>query len=137
MQPLASKTMKNKGCEQEMTKHDHVREKVEETLASLDRMEQLEAGPAFFSRLQERLAAGEGEPAPSRLLRLPGVFVSILRPVFLAILILVNLLTVVFVAKTSNSRGKVKKASVMILAVDYSLNQNPDELHFTGEEVEK
>jgi hypothetical protein len=134
---MASKTMKNKECEQNMAKQDLVREKVEETLASLDRMERLDAGPAFFQRLQARLGTEAEKPVRPGLLRLPKVFAPVLRPALLAILVLVNILTVVFVAKAGAHREEVEKASVMTVAADYSLNQNLDEFNFAGEEVEK
>jgi hypothetical protein len=137
-QPLASKIMKYKETGQKMAKQDHVRAKVEETLASLDHMEQLQAGPAFISRLQARLAAGAGQPAQSRrLFRLPQVYAPVLRPVLLALLILVNLLTVVFVARTSAAQGKAEKTSILTVAKDYSLDQNLDELYFAGKEMGK
>jgi hypothetical protein len=125
--------MKNKEFEQNMTKQDLVREQVEETLASLDRLERLDAGPAFFSRLQARLGAEAEKPVHSSLFRLPRVF----TPVLLAILVLVNILTVVFVAKAGAHREEVEKASVMAVAHDYSLNQSLDEFNFAREDVEK
>jgi hypothetical protein len=129
--------MKNKEFEQNMTKQDLVREQVEETLASLDRLERLDAGPAFFSRLQARLGAEAEKPVHSSLFRLPRVFTPVLRPALLAILVLVNILTVVFVAKAGAHREEVEKASVMAVAHDYSLNQSLDEFNFAREDVEK
>jgi hypothetical protein len=134
---IASKIMKNKECEQNMAKQDLVRDKVEETLASLDRMERLDAGPAFFSKLQARLGAKTEKPVRPGWFRLPKVFAPALRPALLAILVLVNILTVVFVAKTGTQQKEVEKASVMTVAADYSLSQNLDEFNFAGAEVGK
>jgi hypothetical protein len=129
--------MKNKECEQNMAKQDLVRKKVEETLTCLDRLERLDAGPAFFSRLQARLGAAAEKPVQPGLFRLPRVFTPVLRPALLALLVLVNILTVVFVAQAGVHREEVEKASVMTVAHDYSLNQSLDEFNFAGEDVEK
>lgn len=117
-----------------MAKQDLVREKVEETLASLDRMERLDAGPAFFSKLQARLGAEAERPVR---FRLPNLLAPALRPALLAILVLVNILTVVFVAKAGARREGLEKATVMAVAADYSLGQNLDEFDLAGEEAKR
>jgi hypothetical protein len=116
-----------------MAKQEQIRKKVEETLASLDHMEQLEAGPTFYSRLKARIDAGKGKPAPSSLFFFPRAF----RPVLLAILILINLITIVHVVKSGGSGEKVEPVSIKTVAADYSFNQNLDDLIFSGEVKEK
>jgi hypothetical protein len=120
-----------------MTEQDLVRKEVEKTLASLDRMERLDAGSAFFAKLQARLEAEARKPAPARR---PGFFPVLLprlRPVLLGLLILINILTVVFVAKAGRSGAGAKKTSVMTVADDYSLDQNLDDFNLSGEEKGK
>jgi hypothetical protein len=130
---MASNTMKNKEYGQKMNKGDRVAEKVAETLAGFDAMERLDAGPDFFSKLQARINAGSGEPAPADW---PRFFSPILRPAFLALLIAINIVSVVFVARTGQARDKAEKATVGTVARDYSLDQNLHELYFAAEDVE-
>jgi hypothetical protein len=118
-----------------MAKQDTVREHVDEILTSMDHMERLDAGPAFFSKLRARL--NTEAIAPSRRPRLFPVWVPKLRPVFLALLILVNLVTVIFAIRAGASGEKSKKTSLGIVAEDYSLDQNLADLYSSSEETQK
>ena len=120
-----------------MATQDLVRKNVEETLASLDRLERLDAGPAFLSKLQARLEAEVKKTVPSPRPGFFPVLIPRLRPVLLGLLILINILTVVFVARASRYREEMKKTSLMTVANDYALNQNLDEFNLSGEEKGK
>jgi hypothetical protein len=125
--------MKNKEYGQNMDKGDRIAEKVAETLAGFDSMERLDAGPDFFAKLRARIDAGPGEPAPAGW---PRFFSPILRPAFLALLIVSNIVSAVFIARTGQTRDKAEKATVGTVARDYSLDQNLHELYFAAEDVE-
>jgi hypothetical protein len=116
---------------------EHIRDEVERTLASLDHMERLSAGPAFSARLMARLDSGEGQVASRRLPLIPRVFVPVLRPALLAILVLGNLLTIVSVAKSDHSTTWLDKGSVTTVAADYSLTEDPEGPFLSRKEIGK
>ena len=85
-----------------MTKEDRVREEVEKTMSLLDRMENLEAGPYFYTRVEAILRGREKEEK----MKQPGIFgVKVLKPAFLALLLLVNLVSAVFFLTESKDAG--------------------------------
>jgi hypothetical protein len=104
----------------------NVRDEVARTLASLDHLAQLEAGPDFLPRLRARMAATGLLTAPPR--RFPRILMPALRPALLALLLLVNLLTIAFVARANRSGKDAGPGSVMAVAADYSLTQDADDL---------
>ena len=110
-----------------MDKEDRIREKVEETLGLIDRLESPGAGPYFYTRLEAELRSREkesrgwlrGQSAAGRL-----------RAVFVTLLLLINVVSfVLFLAKPKTvPAGKAgydeygEYASVLL--EEYSLKKN-------------
>jgi len=88
--------------EDKMDKRKRVREEVEKTMSLLDRMENLEAGPFFYTRVEARLRSKEREEK----LKQPGIFgVKVLKPALLALLLVANLISAVFFLVGSRDTG--------------------------------
>ena len=89
-----------------MDKRKPVREEVEKTMSLLDRMENLEAGPYFYTRVEARLRSKEIEEKTKH----PGIFVvRVLKPALLVLLLLVNLFSAVFFLSESKDTGLVEE----------------------------
>jgi hypothetical protein len=132
---LASNEMKSKESRQKMKTADAVAEKVAETLACLERLERLEAGADFVASVQARINAGAGKPAWAGGRGWPRFFSPVLRPAFLALLIVTNIVTVIFLARTQPAGEKAEKATVGAVVRDYAMDQNLHELYFAAEDV--
>lgn len=88
-----------------MDKQKRVQEEVEKTMSLLDRMENLEAGPYFYTRVEARLRSKEREEKTI----LPGFFAArVLKPAFLVLLLMINLISVFFFLKESGDTGLVE-----------------------------
>ena len=74
-----------------MDKRKRIREEVELTLRAMDQMQDIEAGPYFYTRLEARLKSRRKEsvswlPSGTR----------VLRPAMLSLLLLINVFTAIF-----------------------------------------
>jgi hypothetical protein len=88
-----------------MDKQKRVQEEVEKTMSLLDRMQNLEAGPYFYTRVQARLRSKEREEKT----KLPGFFSArVLKPAFLVLLLMINLISVFFFLEEYGDTGLVE-----------------------------
>lgn len=76
-----------------MDKKKRIEQEVEETLAVMDRLDRLEAGPYFYTRVQARMRSRDKEK--TGIIPGPGWW-SILKPVMMTLLLLVNLVSAAF-----------------------------------------
>ena len=85
-----------------MDKRKRVREEVEKTMSLLDRMENLEAGPFFYTRVEAKLRSKERE----KKIKLPGFLgAGVLKPALLVLLLMINLVSAVFFLVGSKDTG--------------------------------
>ncbi len=92
--------------EDKMDKRKRVQEEVEKTMSLLDRVENLEAGPYFYTRVEARLRQIEREEKTKQ----PGIFgVRVLKPALLVLLLIVNLFSAVFFLVESGDTGQAEK----------------------------
>ena len=112
-----------------------IQDEVERTMACLDGLERLEAGPDFLARVRRRVAGEDRQPVPTPWRR--PFFAPLLRPALLAVLILANLFTIVLVARAGRTRDAARAASVQAVASDYALTQDLDDLYGATEETGK
>lgn len=89
-----------------MDKQKRVQEEVEKTMSLLDRMENLEAGPYFYTRIEARLRSKEREEK-TKLLGFLGA--RVLKPALLLLLLMINLISVFFFLKESGDTGLAEK----------------------------
>lgn len=90
-----------------MDKRNRIREEVDLTLKAMDRMQDIEAGPYFYTRLEARLNSRKKEIRSW----LPGLGgTRVLRPVMLSLLLLVNLVSAVFFLSGPGQSETGKKA---------------------------
>jgi hypothetical protein len=102
-------------------REQRINEEVLKTLQSLDSLEDIEAGPTFFARLQKRIAARERRPVRG----LPELAFS--RPLRWALLTLVLMLalnagTGWIVLRGEAETGAYRATGSQAIADDYSLS---------------
>ena len=85
-----------------MDKRKQVREEVEKTMSLLDRMQNLDAGPYFYTRVDARLRSKEREKR-TILSGFPGA--RVLKPALLLLLLIINLISVFFFLKGPGDTG--------------------------------
>ena len=83
---------------------------VTRTLSSLDGLEDIDAGPYFFTRVRQRLADTQAAPGW-------GLWI---RPVYIALILLLNLVTI-SVTLTSDRTRDTRTSEVAAFAQEYSL----------------
>jgi hypothetical protein len=88
--------------EDKMDKQERIREEVEKTMSLLDRMQNLEADPYFYIRIEARLRSEEREKK-TKLMGYPGA--GVLKPALLLLLLMINLISVFFILKQSGDTG--------------------------------
>jgi hypothetical protein len=106
-----------------MDKQKRLQEEVDKTLEMMDRMESLEAGPYFYTRLEAKLRSREREKRHWAL-----------RPVLLTLLIVINVISAVFfLVESQNTRTSREEYQTDISAFleDYSLNRNTYDIDVT------
>ena len=92
--------------EDKLDKQKHIRDEVEKTMSLLDRVEKLEAGPYFYTRVESRLRSREKEEKA----KLPGILgVRVLKPAFLVLLLMINIISAVFFLVESKDTGLADK----------------------------
>jgi hypothetical protein len=102
-------------------REQRINEEVLKTLQSLDRLDDIEAGPYFFARLQKRIAAREERPAHGLL------EIAFSRPFRWVLLTLVLILalnagTGWIVLRGEEEPGAYREAGIRAIADDYSLS---------------
>lgn len=106
-----------------MDKEKRLQEDVEKTLEMMDRMESLEAGPYFYTRLEAKLHSREKEKRHWEL-----------KPVLLTLLIVINVVSAVFfLVESINTRtGREEyQTNISTFLEDYSLNRNTYDIDVT------
>lgn len=111
-----------------MTAKDDIRQKVEQTMACMDKMEDLEAGPYFFQKVQARLQEQERQTLPGFL---GWVNTMVLRPAVLTIIILINLVSAVVMFRGGGTQPTVSTTGEQMsyaaaFVADYSLGSSQD-----------
>ncbi len=119
-----------------MGKQKRLRDEVDKTLGIMDQMEPLDAGPYFYTRLQAKLHSLEKEKKkwlPHFLESAGLIYVKKLRPVMLALLIGINVISAVFflVESKSTRSGEKDQAILSAFVKDYSLNRNTYDTNVT------
>lgn len=112
-----------------MNKEDRIEQEIAKTLACLDNIENIEAGPYLYSRLRARLETPV-EPREQWYRQLLSK--QMLRPAFLIVLVVVNLITAVLVLQ--NNRGRIDHRRVHLSAVaeEYSLHSTKENDYLSG-----
>ncbi len=103
-----------------MNQKDRIEKEVEETIAYLERPEEIGESPFFFTRLGAKIRELE-EIGGSAFLRNIFAF-PVLRPLLLSLLVAVNLLTAVIVYRESAAASR--EAALQVIADEYSLTVN-------------
>lgn len=109
-----------------MDKQKRLREEVDKTLEMMDRMESLEAGPYFYTRLEAKLRSREKKKR-HWLPNISQVFNKGLRPVLLTLLIVINVISALFfMVQSQNTRTRQEEyqTNISTFLEDYSLNRN-------------
>ncbi len=109
-----------------MSNREKINKKVDETLAIMDQMETLKANPYFYARIQARLHRQERERAGGFLAFMMQAFK--LRPAYLALLMLVNIISASVFLMVPTPTKPVDLAEYKTHAAqmvkDYSLSQD-------------
>jgi hypothetical protein len=101
-----------------MKNKDTIQNEVRKTMDFLDKMPKLEGNPFLFTRVQARLAeAGEGR-SPQEGSRVW----AIIRPALIALLIVLNVVTIINSLQSSTSRTVDRKEALSMMIDDYSLS---------------
>ena len=99
-----------------MKKKEIIEQEVQKTLQCLEPPKKLPVNPYFYTRLQTRMSSRQKEQAQQ-----DGFFSSRLwRPVFIGIIIILNLTTAILLYINEGTRQETPTA----LAVEYGLNQD-------------
>ena len=105
-----------------MSKDKRILEEVEKTLASMDRLEKLEAGPYFYTRIEGRLR----EASRKRIPLMEKIGGLVLKPAALTLIIVFNVLVTVMTLQGLDEPAIQKQISgaekaAAVFAEDYSL----------------
>jgi hypothetical protein len=109
-----------------MDKQKRLQDEVDKTLEMMDRMESLEAGPYFYTRLESKLRSREREKR-HWLPNISQVLDKGLRPILLTLLIVINMISAVFFmvqSKITRTRQEESQTYISTFLEDYSLNRN-------------
>ena len=116
-----------------MDKEKRIQEEVDMTMEIMDRMETLEAGPYFYTRLEAKLRSRERENKygwPHITL----LWDRALRPVLLALFIIINVISAVFFLATSphtRTNRAQYQTDISTFIQDYSLDRNTYDIDVT------
>lgn len=102
--------------EREMTTDgkEAIEREVEETLRCLDEVETIQAAPFFYTRLMAGIGESSPQPAANGAL-------SLLRPVFLALLVALNAFSVAWFFQAGDYQPETREDSIEAFASAYSL----------------
>jgi hypothetical protein len=106
--------------EDEQRKRKRIEEEVRRTLESINDLEDIKAGPYFYSRVRQRIAVAEGAPK----YWLERLFGYRLAPSLLAALLLLNVATAWMIVRTNDeSRSEYLQDGIEGVAREYSLDE--------------
>jgi len=103
------------------TKNERIEIEVEKTLACLDEVERIEAGPHFLTRLLTRIRDLERGP---KALALPVFIYRLLRPALLGLMIAINVILAVLMFDSGRSQAETRKDSISAMASYYGLQES-------------
>ena len=102
-----------------MKKNEKIEREIGKTLNCFDAAERLKVDPYFYTRLRTRIADEEG----GRRSVLKGFFsLNVLRPAFLTVVLLLNILTAVMVFHKPRERTDNREQYLSAFAEEYSLD---------------
>lgn len=113
------------------SENQKINRKVEQTLESIDNLDDVEVGPYFYSRLKARINTSEKVDSPSWVRFLLG---SRLATSLLVAIIVLNVVTVaVFMRGESNTQLDIFETSVETIADEYWLTGSSSWFYFVSE----
>ncbi len=101
---------------------DRIDDAVERILSSLDGLDEIDAGPYFVTRVQQRLADMESAPWWGRRI----------RPAYIALILLLNIVTVSLTLSGNRNAAGDHASEVSALAQQYSLGASGSMLMLGG-----
>lgn len=104
-----------------MKKTEWIDNQVRETLDLLDRGETVEAGPFFAARVEKRI---RDLHAPKAAAKFRPRLRWVLAPGFLALIVVLNLLSLVLTYQSSRRPEPTKQEYLVALAEDYAIRQD-------------
>ena len=113
-----------------MKRIKRIEEEIDKTLRCLDEIEEIEASPFFFTRLQARIREQEEEKV-SFITRLFGV--RGLRPALLGLVVVLNLVSAAFIWQRVHGRFEDRSQYLSALVEEYSLNVSDNYLLISDE----
>ena len=106
-----------------------IEKEVIKTLQQLDRFEKLESDPFFYTQLQAKLKGLQEHSILSVTESFVGRY---LRPAFLVLLFVLNLVSAVVVIHNHNSQSDSQITNISSFADEYSLNDKSYDDYFTN-----
>jgi len=103
---------------------------VQKTLECFDQVEQIEAGPSFFSRIQGKLRENEEKPGFQFA---PPLKFGFLRTTFLLFIITVNLVLAILVLQKGKSQPENRTEYISVIASYYDLKSDSMDSLFSSE----
>lgn len=100
-----------------MSRKQKIEQDVEKTLSCFDHIEHLQPNPWFLTRLQARVRSIEGQ-TPRPALSLFGL--SIVRPAIFALIVVLNVLTVLLVFQRQGDLIEYRSELVSRVAAEYA-----------------
>jgi len=121
-----------------MDKQKQIQQEVDKTLETMNHMETLEAGPYFYTRLESKLKSSKRE---KRYFRIPNIWTILnegLKPAFIIILILINVISALFfLMKSPNRQSRIENSiNFSFILEEYSLNPNTYDIDLTDKIID-
>ncbi len=101
-----------------MNKEEKIGKEVEKTLNAFDKVENLEANPYLFTRLQSEI---EGSQTKGKRFFLSG---NILRPAILFVVIIINICSVIFFSNSESETTSTKQTYLSAISSEYSISHS-------------
>jgi hypothetical protein len=111
-----------------LDKEKKIKEKIEETISILDKIETIEGNPFLYTRIKANLDSGV-KSAHS------GFKSILLSPRFalIIVLLIINILSVVFILSKNNPAAPTDESFIVSLTDDYFLSVDEDILYHLNE----
>lgn len=94
-----------------MNKESRIELEITQTLACLDKIKNIEAGPFFYNRLKAKIETPAESPVK-----------QMLRPAFLILLVIINLVTAIVIFQNSGGGPDNRRDALTSAAEEYSFN---------------
>ena len=107
-----------------MDKKHKIREEVEKTISLLDKVEEIDINPFLFSRIKVQL---DSRAVASEKKSFDWIF-KVLRPAIVAVLLLVNIYSVIAFYQSSYSNQETRQQYLDSIANEYVIDSNFDYL---------